>query len=332
MSLFSHLAGALGKLLPASRPIGNSKRIKKREFLPVCRSQQGETIDSPDALHIQTVIFQRGDPIDESTRLLLPNARKSKSNTFVNTFFTFFRFFSFCGGRILLFGLFLAVWRGFHGLFCVFRVWILGKFWSEVGFWFRRVGGTAHVLGVLRGIKQGWLAGGGEQLEVEEFGKGGGELDGEGDFVGLDVDDGEAAKGLLAAAFQFVGEAKAGKGSVAAGLGEADDGELVVEGESTQEARAEGNRLEVAVCWIDVSEFAGAGVEDPEAVVVKSWRVRHGEAVQDNFVVGDVDEHSSVAAVLAPAFGFVGRADCGGVSGGDAFGGEAVEVTAVFGR
>ena len=115
-------------------------------------------------------------------------------------------------------------------------------------------------------------------------------------------------------------------------MGEADDGELVVEGEAAQEAGAEGNRLEVAVCWIGVSEFAGAGVEEPEAVVVKSWRVGHGEAVQDNFIVGDVDEHSSVAAVLAPAFGFVGRADCGGVSGGDAFGGEAVEVAAVFGR
>ena len=40
-----------------------------------------------------------------------------------------------------------------------------------------------------------------EQLEVEEFGEGIGELEGEGDFAGLDVDDGKAAKGLLAAPF-----------------------------------------------------------------------------------------------------------------------------------
>ena len=76
------------------------------------------------------------------------------------------------------------------------------------------------------------MAGGAEQLDVEEFGHGVGELKGEGDFVGLDVDDGEAAKGLLVAVFQFVGEGKAVEGLVAAGLGEADDGEFVVEGEA----------------------------------------------------------------------------------------------------
>ena len=79
--------------------------------------------------------------------------------------------------------------------------------------------------------------------------------------------------------------------------------------------------MEEAVGWVGVSELAGAGVEEPKAVVVESWGMGHGEVVQDDFVVGDVDEHSSVAAVLAPAFGFVGRADCGGVSGSDAFGG-----------
>ena len=78
--------------------------------------------------------------------------------------------------------------------------------------------------------------------------------------------------------------------------------------------------------------MAGAGVEEPEAVVVESWGVGHGEVIQNDFVVGDVDEQASVAAVLAPAFGFVRRANCGGVSGGDAFGGESVEVAAVFGR
>ena len=82
------------------------------------------------------------------------------------------------------------------------------------------------------GVKQGWLAGGAEQLDVEEFGEGFSELKGEGDFVGLDVDDGEAAKGLLVAVFQFVGEGEAVEGLVAAGLGEADDGEFVVEGEA----------------------------------------------------------------------------------------------------
>ena len=79
--------------------------------------------------------------------------------------------------------------------------------------------------------------------------------------------------------------------------------------------------MEEVVDWVGVSELAGAGVEEPEAVVVESWGVGHGEVVQDGFVVGDVNEQASVAAVLAPAFGFVGRADCGGVSGSDAFGG-----------
>ena len=92
--------------------------------------------------------------------------------------------------------------------------------------------GLAMVLMEVTGAKQGWLAGWVEQLDVEEFGEGLGELEGEGDFVGLDVDDGEAAKGLLVAVFQFVGEGMVVEGLVAAGLGEADDGELVVEGES----------------------------------------------------------------------------------------------------
>ena len=58
-----------------------------------------------------------------------------------------------------------------------------------------------YVLGEWRGMEQGWTARRVEQLDVEEFGEGNGKLEREGDFAGFDVDDGEAAKGLLAAAF-----------------------------------------------------------------------------------------------------------------------------------
>ena len=154
-------------------------------------------------------------------------------------------------------------------------------------------------------MEQGWAARRMEQLDVEEFGEGSGELEREEDFAGFDVDDGEAAKGLLAPLFQFIGEAEFGKGSVAAGLGESDNGEFVVKGKAAQEAGTKGNRLEAAAGWIHTSEFAGAGIEEPEAVAMDSWRVRHGEAVQNNFVVGDVDEQAAAATVLAPAFGLV---------------------------
>ena len=81
----------LGGTSSRTRPVVNTQRIKKREFLPVCRSQQEETIESPDALCISNCDTSAGRP---DRRINPPCVDKHKKIT-NQPFLTFFIFFDF---------------------------------------------------------------------------------------------------------------------------------------------------------------------------------------------------------------------------------------------
>ena len=121
VSFIAFWPAPLGKLLP--RPgrlsiLSGAKSASSCLFAEANRKENVKTL--PPKMHIQTVIFQRGDPINESTRLLLPNARKSKSNLdhmlFCN-FFVFLRFSLAEGGLFIGFWDFLAGEGGLVGGF-----------------------------------------------------------------------------------------------------------------------------------------------------------------------------------------------------------------------
>ena len=91
--IFEFWLAPLGNLFPRPGRLAIASGLKNASSCLFAEANRKENIRLSRRIAYQTVIFQRGDPIDESTRLLLPNARKSKSNSFVNTFLTFFDFF-----------------------------------------------------------------------------------------------------------------------------------------------------------------------------------------------------------------------------------------------
>ena len=65
---------------------------------------------------------------------------------------------------------------------------------------------------------------------------------------------------------------------------------------------------------------------------MQPWRMRHGEAIGDDLVAGDVDHHAAIHAVVAPAILDVGARDRGRVDGPPVGHRHAVEVAAILGR
>ena len=76
--VFSDLAGAFGKPLPASRPIANNKRSKSREFPPVRLSETGKADRLSRRIAYPNCDIPAGRPDSESPRSLLARARKAK--------------------------------------------------------------------------------------------------------------------------------------------------------------------------------------------------------------------------------------------------------------
>ncbi len=152
------------------------------------------------------------------------------------------------------------------------------------------------------------------------------------DVAGPDVDHHQPAARLGVARRQVGIQPEPGEGAVVAALRQADDGEIAGERQAAQIAGTEGRRLEPSRPAIDGAEMAGPRFQQPQPAVVHPRRVRHRQAVGEDFAAGDVDDHAAVVAAIAPAVGDVAAADRGDVAERTVLDGEPVEMAAVLRR
>ena len=81
---------------------------------------------------------------------------------------------------------------------------------------------------------------------------------------------------------------------------------------------------------IDRPQFAEAGIQDPELVLVPPRRVGHAQAIEQDLVVADVEQQASRRLFFAPPARRIGRAEGGDVCGLAVDDRQSVEVAAVF--
>lgn len=155
------------------------------------------------------------------------------------------------------------------------------------------------------------------------------ELEPVNDVATLQVDDHDAAARLGIAAGEILVERQALEALIAR-FGEPNDGKMANEREAAQVTRAEGQRLEATLSEIDGADMAGAALEHPQTAVVPAWRVRHGQAPNDDLPARDVDQDTAVAPPVAPPVGDVGPADRGDERGFAVAHGKSVQMATVL--